>query len=299
MPTGDQFEISHGPWRAVVTEVGATLRVLQRDGDDLVAGFGPEETVKLCRGQQLLPWPNRIRDGRYTFDGLERQLSLSEPERQVAIHGLVQWVAWTTVEHTADTLVQTVLVRPQPGWDWFCRATVTHRLGPDGLEVTVRARNESSSPMPFGYAAHPYLTVGEAVVDEVELTIPAGQWLVTDDRLLPIDLQPVAGTPADLRSGTALGTRDFDTAFTDLDVDDDGRWRVRLGHDGRTLVLWGEAVFGWIQLFTGEHRRDIGLAIEPMTCGPDAFNPGPTHDGLIVLEPAQEFVGHWGIGAGL
>src|SRR5690606_18112094 len=66
-PTGEQYEIKSGDHAAVITEVGATLRSYRVAGRDVVRGFAAEEPVHLGRGQQLLPWPNRIRDGRYPF----------------------------------------------------------------------------------------------------------------------------------------------------------------------------------------------------------------------------------------
>lgn len=295
LPTGVQHEIVSGPWRAVVTEVGAVLRVLQRDGLDVVAGFDENARVTKSRGQQLLPWPNRIRDGVYEFGGERYQLALSEPQRHNAIHGLATWQPWRTVEHSGSVLVQRVVVHPQLGWPGTVEATLTHRLDEDGLSVEVLARNTGPVPVPFGYAAHPYLTVGEEVVDEVSVTLPADTFLEVDDRLLPVRRSAVQGRSEDLRSGEPLGGRVLDTAFTDLHRDEDGRWRIELASGDRRAVLWADRSFGWAQLFTGEHLRDINLAVEPMTCGPDAFNAGPTSQDVIVLEPGAEFRGSWGL----
>ena len=113
----------------MVTEVGATLRSYQVDGRDVVHGFAVDEVVKGGRGQNLLPWPNRIRDGRYTFDGVDQQLALSEPARHNASHGLARHVPWVLVDHTGDAVTQRVRVFPQPGWPGILEATVTHRLG--------------------------------------------------------------------------------------------------------------------------------------------------------------------------
>jgi aldose 1-epimerase len=294
-PTGDQYEITFQGQRAVVTEVGATLRVYSVDGHDVIAGFGEDEVVHGGRGMQLLPWPNRIRDGIYTFEGVEQQLALSEPTRHNAIHGLVRHVVWDLMDFTGDAVTQRVRVYPQPGWPGILEATITHSVGPDGLEVTVGATNIGSSPVPFGYAAHPYFTVGESTVDEIVLELPAATYLDVDDRLLPIDLVPVEGREQDFRSPHALGDVNLDTAYTDLSRDADGRARVKLELGDRYAEMWCDESYGWLQVFTGEHRRDINLAVEPMTCGPDAFNPGPTQNGVIVLEPGASFTGHWGV----
>ena len=294
-PTGEQYEINSGNHRAVVTEVGATLRRFSVDGRDVVHGFDVTETIKGGRGQNLIPWPNRIRDGRYTFNGVTQQLALTEPARHNASHGLARYVPWVLVEQQADTVVNRVRIHPQPGWSGTLDATITHRISAEGLMVTVEATNLSDEELPFGYGAHPYLTVGESSVDEVALTVPAASYLEVDDRLLPARLSAVDGTVYDLRRSTVLGSANLDTAMTDLTRDSDGRWRIRLTLGDRYAELWGDETFAWTQVFTGGPNRDAGVAVEPMTCGPNAFNAGPTHDDLRVLAPQETFVGQWGI----
>lgn len=294
-PTGEQYEITFGDQRAVVTEVGATLRHYSVGGRDVLRGFEPSEVVTGGRGQQLLPWPNRIRDGRYRFAGVDQQLALTEPTRHNAIHGLARHVPWTVVEQSGDAVTSQVRIYPQQGWPGILEARITHHLDETGLTVTVAVTNLGDDEIPFGYAAHPYLTVGETVVDDVAVTAPAGSYLEVDERLLPIRLHPVEGTPYDLRGGDQLGSRNFDTAFTDLTYDADGRWRVRLARGDRRAELWGDETMRWIQVFTGEHRRDLSVAVEPMTCGPDAFNEGVTRDGMIVLPAGGGWTGTWGI----
>ncbi|WP_246186946.1 aldose 1-epimerase family protein [Microlunatus speluncae] len=293
-PTGEQYEIRSGDHRAVITEVGATLRSFRVGDRDVVRGFGADEVVHGGRGQQLLPWPNRIRDGRYVFEGGDQQLALTEPDRHNAIHGLVRHVPWILVEHAEDRIEQRVRVFPQPGWPGTVEATLRHSVSAAGLLVEVTVTNVGSAPVPFGYAAHPYLTVGEQSVDEVALTVPAGRYLEVDDRLLPLQLRPVNGTTYDLRAGDPVAEVNLDTAFTDLAADD-GRWVVRLELGDRWAELWAEAKFGWLQVYTGADRRDQSIAVEPMTCGPDAFNPGITHDDVIVLQPGDSFAGQWGV----
>ena len=294
-PTGEQYEIVSGDHRAAVTEVGATRRSYTVEGRHVVRGFEADEVVHKGRGQQLLPWPNRIRDGVYTFGGEEQQLSLSEPDRHNAIHGLARHVVWSLTEQTEDSVTQQVRIYPQTGWPGIVEATLTHAVSERGLGVTVKVTNIGAVDVPFGYAAHPYLTVGEETVDEVAVTVPANSYLEVDDRLLPVRISPVEGTDSDLRSGAPLGTTNLDTAYTDLVRDEDGRWRVKLALGDRYAELWGDATMSWIQVFTGEQYRTLSLAVEPMTCGPDAYNEGPTHEDLIVLAPGKSYTGRWGI----
>ncbi|MFP5282461.1 MAG: aldose 1-epimerase family protein [Actinomycetes bacterium] len=297
-PSGEQYEITADEHRAVVTEVGGTLRTYEVGGREVVRGFGVEEVVRGGRGQQLLPWPNRIRDGRYPFAGKEQQLALSEPARHNASHGLVRWVPWDLQEHTPDSVTQRVRVFPQPGWPGAIEARLTHTVGPSGLTVDLHVRNIGATAVPFGYAAHPYLSVGETVVDDVSLSVPADTYLEVDERLLPTALHPVDGSPYDLRSGTPIGDRNLDTALTGLTRAGDDRWRVRAERGDRWAELWAGPGLDWVQIFTGGPYRDISIAVEPMTCGPNAFNPGPTHDGMITLEAGAAFSCSWGVRGG-
>ncbi len=294
-PTGDQYEIVAGLRRAVVTEVGATLRSYTVDGREVVRGFAADEVIHGGRGQQLLPWPNRIRDGRYTFAGTPQQLSLSEPDRHNAIHGLVRHVPWQLVSHTADRVEQRVRVYPQSGWPGTIEATVVHTVGEDGVVTTVTVTNIGDGPVPYGYAAHPYLTVGEDTVDDVVISVPAERYLAVDDRLLPVDLILVEGRDEDMRTPAPLGTRRFDTALAGLARGGDGRWRARLERGDRWAELWAGEGLDWIQVFTGNDRRDLSIALEPMTCGPNAFNPGPTHEDMITIGPDESVRCVWGI----
>lgn len=294
-PTGEQYEIISGTRRAVVTEVGATLRSFSVDGRDVVRGFGVEDQISGGRGQNLIPWPNRIRDGRYVFNGATQQLALTEPARHNASHGLARYVPWVLIDKQADAVTNRVRIYPQQGWPGVLEATITHRVSEDGLTVTVNATNIGSADVPFGYGAHPYLTVGESTVDDVAITVPAESYLEVDDRLLPIKISPVDGTAYDLRRGPVLGSVNLDTALTDLARDADGRWRVKLVLGDRYAEVWGDETMQWIQVFSGGPSRNSSIAVEPMTCGPDAFNAGPTHDGMRVLAPGSSFVGEWGI----
>jgi aldose 1-epimerase len=294
-PTGEQYEIAFGTQRAIVTEVGATLRSFSVDGRDVVRGFGVEDQISAGHGQNLIPWPNRIRDGRYVFNGVTQQLALSEPDRHNAIHGLAGYVPWVLIDKQPDAVTNRVRIYPQHGWPSTLEATITHRIGEDGLTVTVEATNIGAADLPFGYGAHPYLTVGESRVDKVAITVPAASYLEVDDRLLPVKISPVDGTVYDLRNGPLLGSTNLDTAMTGLARDAEGRWRVRLVLDDRYAELWGDEAIQWVQVFTGGPSRDWSIAVEPMTCGPDAFNTGPTHDGMRVLAPRATFVGTWGI----
>jgi aldose 1-epimerase len=294
-PTGKQLDIALGDQAATVTELGAGLRRYAVGGLDVVKGYAADQPVSGGKGQQLIPWPNRIRDGQYPWAGKTQQLVLSEPPRHNASHGLARYAPWTVVEHGESHVVCEFTVFTQPGWPGILHAQLTYRMTEDGLHVTLDATNVGAVDVPFGYGAHPYLTVGESTVDEVSVTLPGASHLEVDDRLLPVAVAPVDGTDLDLRAGAPVGDRLLDTAYTDLAREAGGGWTARLEREDRYAELWADASFGWAQVFTGEKHRNIGIAVEPMTCGPDAFNEGPTHAGMRVLSPGETLSFGWGI----
>jgi aldose 1-epimerase len=302
-PSGEQFEFAAGPYRAVVTECGAALRVLEHDGRPLVLGWPEDEQTASGRGQLLAPWPNRIRDGRYSFDGRDQQLPLSEPSRGNASHGLVRWVSWNVEELTPHSVSLAYRLMSQPGYPWTLDLHVVHDLSAMGLTTTFTATNLSDRRAPYALGAHPYLVAGPGRVDDWELTLPAATRLLVDDRMLPTGREDVRDTDLDFRVTRPIRGTSLDTAFTDLEPADDGRVEVLL-RDPRAdqgVSLWMDDTHSWVQLFTGDelpaHAREA-LAVEPMTAPPDAFNSGVS---LVVLSPAgedgDEHTSSWGISA--
>jgi aldose 1-epimerase len=286
-PSGDQYEIEAAGYRAVVTEGGAALRLLEHGGRPLVDGFGEDEMSSGGRGQLLMPWPNRIRDARYSFGGREHQLPLSEPKRSNASHGLARWAAWTLEEHTANSVSLVLRVTAQSGYPWAVDLHVLYDLGADGLTVTQTATNLSGERAPYASGAHPYLCVGHGI-DDLELTLPAGTRIVTDDRLIPVETLPV-DEEHDFRRPRAIGSLALDTTFGDLSrTDGVATATLRDPASGNGVALWVDERIPWLLLYSaddavGKERRS--LAVEPMTAPPDAFNSGTD---LVILAPAGE-----------
>lgn len=291
LPSGTQYEISAGGYRATIVETGAGLRELVYRGVDLVDGYPAEEMCTGGRGQLLLPWPNRVDGGRYAFGGRDHQLPLTEVAAGNAIHGLTRWTSWTLAEHTADFVRLTYRLPAQPGYPYALDLAAGYRLHADGgLAVTVTAANPGDRPAPYGAGAHPYLTVG-VPVDQATVTIPAATRLLTDDRGIPTGDEPVDGTPYDLRRPTVLGDLTVDHPFTGLDRDANGKAWARVAHGTRAVALWADEAHGWLQVFTGDRGA---LAVEPMTCPPNAFATGT---GVITLAPGASVTSAWGIRA--
>lgn len=298
--TGSQYQIEAGSYRATITGLGAGLRELRYDGKPVIEGYEPDELPPGGAGQFLAPWPNRIDAGKYTFDGAELQLAVSEPARSTAIHGLTRWAVWTPVHVAPDAISLRSPAHGQQGYPFSVEIDVEYRLdSASGLRVTITARNVGSHPAPYGNGWHPYLTVRTASIDECELVLPATHWLPLDDRGIPAGSpKPVDGTKYDFRQSRRVKTTILDDALTDLVRDDDGLAWTHLSANGTRVSLWAGDGYGWLQVFTsdtlGPDRYRKAIAVEPMTCPPNAFVTG--HD-LIVLQPGADLTNTWGIKA--
>ncbi|MTV26710.1 aldose 1-epimerase family protein [Nitriliruptoraceae bacterium ZYF776] len=297
---GAEHELRSGPYRASVTEVGAGVRSLTADGRDLVVPYAAGAVRPLARGSLLIPWPNRIADGRYRFDDVAHQLPLNEPDRRCALHGLLLDVRSETVRASADEVVLTHRLVPRPGYPFDLEVQVHYRLDDDGLHTQVRARNVGTARAPYGVGPHPYLRGGRGRVDDWSVQVPAGTIIEVDERLLPEATVAAAGHALDLRDRRTLAGLEIDHCYGALEARTDGHVEVSvLDADGvGATCRWDPAVLPWVQVHTADrpepdaHR--VGLAIEPMTCPPDAFNSGVD---LAVLEPGEEHTATWTIAA--
>lgn len=294
-------EIQAGPYRASVSEVGAALVTLTYEDRPLVYQQPALVPEPRFRGAVLAPWPNRIRDGRYRFDGEEHQLPLTEPHRATSLHGLVVYHAWTLAERSAISVAFETGVWPQPGYPFPLSLRVEYELSPDaGLRIRLQTHNRGSTVAPFGASIHPYLSAGEGAVDDWTFHVGADRVVAVDERrLLPTGTEPVDGTPFDFRFPSSLEGRIVDHALTGLRFDEDGCAQATLrGSEGRGVRMRWQRACGWLQVHTTDlpgqrsHRR--GLAVEPMTCPPDAFNSG---EGLLRLEPGDTHEASWWISA--
>ena len=287
--------LTAGPARASVHSVGASLASLKVGERDLVVPFDPADVRPVFRGALLAPWANRIVDGRYRFAGEEHQLALTESARGHALHGLVAWQEFSVVAQSASAVTLSAEVVPQTGYPWRIRLHSRFELSESGLQQTVTATNLGTTSAPYGVAAHHYLVAGSGPLDSWQLTLDAARVMLTEgERLLPGDVVGVEADPDrfDFRAGRILGDVEIDHAF-------EGASSATLvdAHGVGVRMEWG-AECGWIQVHTadrpepGLHRA--GLAVEPMTCAPDAFNSGV---GLIELEPGQRHSASWTISA--
>jgi len=299
-PSGQQVELRHGSQRAVIVEVGGGVRAYSVDGRAVLDGFAVDRMADGGRGQPLLPWPNRLADGQYTWDGRQLQLPIDELGRRNASHGLTRWLSWSIASQSDHSVTMRHVIHPRPGYPFTLAVEIVYELGESGLVVRTIAHNIGSEALPFGLGFHPYLTVGTPSIDVAQLRLPAAEVLDVDERMLPTgSRRSVANTEIDFRVARCIGTQRLDHCFSGLERDSDGHARVVLcaPADGVVASLWLDSSFKYVQVFTGdtlaEDRRRRGIAIEPMTCPPNAFRSGTD---VVRIEPDQTFTSVWGIG---
>jgi aldose 1-epimerase len=186
---------------------------------------------------------------------------------------------------------------PQPGYPFTLEISVEYALSDSGIKVRTTATNIGADPCPYGSGAHPYLTLEIEPIERLTLRVPGRSVLRSDERGLPVAAEIVEGTEYDFQQPRRIGSTRLDHAFTDLKRDRDGFARVELRDPdrGMQVSLWVDQSYPYFMIFSGDsipnfNRRS--LAVEPMTCPPNAFRTG---DALIRLEPGSSLTSTWGI----
>ncbi|WP_295624216.1 aldose 1-epimerase family protein [uncultured Corynebacterium sp.] len=285
------IEISSGEYRADISAFGGGPRSLEHDGRPLLVDYPRGEFPPLSAATLLAPWPNRVTDGVFIHDGVVHRMQITEPGRSNAIHGFVANRAWDFVEAGRDHVTLSIEPGPQPGWNWPMRLTVRWSVDADaGLRADVTVENLGTDECPFGFGFHPYLSAAGADLSDCVLSV------AVEDNL---PLEPVRNLPAGpevpadrvvpgLSDGVLTSGLWLDHCFTSPPAQgpDDGTAappaRARLvGPDGAGVEMWADDRFGWFQIFTADPARREGfprvgraLAVEPMTCPPDALRSG-------------------------
>lgn len=275
---GKTIHLQAGHYEAKIVTVGAGLAELMHRGRHIVIPHKPEEMPQAHLGKMLVPWPNRVADGSYQHNGKTFQLAVNDPISHTAIHGLLAWRDWQINQQSASEVSLMIFLPPSYGYPFALVSEVIYRLGADcGLHVFIRTQNVGDEIAPYGAGAHPYLTCNLHPIDGCELTLPASE--------------------------ETCGERDFTTprliAQTTIDhtfrmLPPDAEWEVRITSQSQNMSTFLRSHQPWLQIYTGEKLARRGLAVEPMTCPPDAFNSGIS---LIHLAPGEAHQMHFLIGS--
>lgn len=299
-----EITLSFDAQRAVVSPWGASLRryfLMDADGreTDILWGYSGGSQKKGGQGDVLIPFPGRIAEGRYAFDGEAFQLERNDKEGPNAIHGFVRALPWNVVRAEANIAVCDIRLDAEQygrqGYPFSLAIRVTYWLDGKGLSCSFRIQNAGTRTAPVGVGFHPYFTVGSALVDEAEAKIPAASYLEFSDQLVPTGkIIPAAGSEWDFRNFRQIGQMRFNHCYVQLDRDAAGMATASLRHagNGRVIDVTMDRSFSAIVVYTGDAIADAprrACAIEPMTCASDAFNHPEW--GLTRLTPGETFSG--------
>ena len=155
LPSGELFETRADGQRATIVEVGGGLREYEVDSRPVIEPYSVDRMRDGAHGAPLIPWPNRLADGRYSFDGEEYQVPLTEPEKRNAIHGFLLWRSWEAVEGDADRVVVSTRLYPLEGYPFTLDVHVDYQLSPEGLIVTTAVENVGDRDCPYGTVSTP------------------------------------------------------------------------------------------------------------------------------------------------
>jgi aldose 1-epimerase len=285
---------SRGGASAVFARCGATLldwsvrdrgeTVALTDGYADAAEFATQNGV---RNGVLAPFPNRIADGRYRFDGRDHDLLPGAPaDARLIYHGFLRLID-LAVERTTDgddeagvLFAGTIGRDTFPGYPFALALEVQATLTERGIALVVTATNLGDTTAPYACGWHPYFRLGNAEFATLELSVPASRLIVTDDALMPLPgaaaFAPVESRPElDFRRARPLGAAVLDGCYADAAPDADGliRSHLRDPATGRALTVWQQR--GLIHVFTGDtvaRNTRRAVAIEPVEAMTDAFN---------------------------
>lgn len=303
-----ELTLSYHNQRAVISPWGASLRRyfwMNADGQesDIIWGYSGGSGKRGGQGDVLIPFPGRIGNGRYTFDGRTFQLECNDKEGPNAIHGFVRSLPWDirAIDSNRATLAVTLQTETYTnrGYPFSLHITVTYELNNNGLSCTFRVENIGDRAAPVGVGFHPYFTVGTSLIDAAEVQIPGSSYLEFNERLVPTGtICSVANTLWDYRSFRPIAQQRFNHCYVNLERDVNGITTASLrdvpGH--RTITITMNSAFAAVVIYTGDAIADApraALAIEPMTCASDAFNHPEW--GLKRLVPGDTFSGCWSV----
>lgn len=323
---------SRSELRPAVGEFDGTIVVLEDEGDKVRAEVWPAFGFNCYRWQVgasellyaeqqhfrdgrptrcgipiLFPFPNRIRDGHFSWEGKEYQLPLNDSSGKNAIHGFACRTRWRTVRLGADAQSAWVVGEFQGSsdapetrrlWPADYRIQVTYRLSRAALRIEATVENPDRVPLPFGLGYHPYFRIPATAGDKADdCWIQAGArsyWELRES--LPNGRrQPVDGA-RDLNAPRRFRDLQLDDVLTDLvSLDQSASGLVLRGSVGQGagqagMKLWTSSAFRELVLFTPPHRRAICL--EPYTCTTDAVNlqRRGVDAGWLVLEPGEKWM---------
>ena len=248
----------------------------------------------------LFPFPNRIRNGKWQFEGKTYQFD-KEPESPTTIHGLLLNRPYQVDKHEANengaTLVCSLNSQDFPDisrqYPFPFKIEITYTLKDAVLTMEVSIKNTGKANMPMGFGIHPYFSTnltGTADASKAMITVPTNRYWELDDVLVPTGIQKDVMGTLDLRNGQPFAKLKLDHVFTDVQlVDGVSRCIIENRDTGYGMVMESDAQFRELVVYTPPERDAI--CFEPYTCPTDAINleAKGIPAGVIVLSPDETF----------
>jgi len=237
----------------------------------------------------LLPWCNRIRDGRARFGGRDIAIATGHPagpSGKHPLHGIGWMRPWKVAQSSSTQARLELAVEADAQWPWRFEASQWFELDPSGLHCTVTLTNRDTAPMPAGIGHHPYYPHRAGTRLQ---TTTAAMWR-GDAEVMPVALDPTAEAGR-LCGGVLLSELDLDNNFTG--------WsrtaRIDWPHEARSLEMSAESPFDFFVLYCP--RGADHFCAEPVSQCTDAINLSGRHGscelGGAVLAPGESLSGRW------
>lgn len=271
----------------VISDLGCNVNSLILNNQDIIDGNTDKETLSsnyLAKSALLIPFPNRIDKGKYIFKGKEYKLPINKKGEGHAIHGLIYDKPFKLVntkvskKSTSATFFYEIAKRQFSGYPFNLLILVTCTLEESHFTISVSATNGSNSILPYGIGWHPYLKANKKI-DMRTLSIPSRHILEIDRTKKMIPTGKIKRTKT--FNNALINKQAFDTCFTNL-----ASYKTQF----ENITLFQDRTMKYLQIYTPPDRQSI--AIEPMSCAPNAFN---NKMGLILLAPLNSVTHSFGI----
>jgi aldose 1-epimerase len=288
-----------GEWATILPEFGGILRqlVLRKGNTRYTLINSPGSAQALLADETyasalMYPFPSRIFQGIYRFGSEAYALPMNETARDNALHGFVHPKPFRVIQQEATPHHALITIRYDyigdvPGYPFSFALIVTYALNESGFVVSFRATNTGTLRCPAAFGWHPYFTLNNVPIDELELSIPAQAEVCLDDHMIPTGRQDV---PANRQGAFSLRDTQLDTPWlADFgQADERGYITTRLHWPAEevTLEVAQDEAFPYIVVYTPPRRDSI--AIEPQTANVNAFN---NQENLTILDPGETFGG--------
>ncbi len=292
--------------RLVIDKLGAGIAqyFIKENGrqQNIVYGYSSREKKDGSMGDILSPFPGRVEDARYCYNGKSHRLRKVKIKGGQAIHGFVKERSWDLKKVGDSQIIASYLLdgtKDQIGYPFKLDYQIDYTLSNKGLTVDSRVKNVGSNKAPFGLGFHPYFDLG-CQVDEMEISFQAKKMVEFDRDLKPTGkLIDIEETDYDFIEPKKINDLVIDNCFTELVRNSNGIHEMVLDNkqNKRKITIWQDRAYDYLQLYSADTKKEPlkrrALAVEPQTCSGFAFNLPEL--GLIDLRPNETFKASWGV----